>query len=98
MCNLKASYLLISFFTNRRVLRAAAAPGQRRVEASGSNYPINIGASVSRESTDKMQPRDGASRAGGGGGQDGCSRMRERATGLKVVKLSLGHGQSEAIT
>jgi len=96
MCNLKASYLLISFFTNRRVLRAAAAPGQRRVEASGSNYPINVGASVSRESTDKMQPRDGASRAGGGG-HGGYSRVHVRETGVKVVKLSLGHGSSEVL-
>ena len=96
MCNLKASYLLISFFTNRRVLRAAAAPGQRRVQASGSNYPTNVGASVSRESTDKMQPRDGASRAGGGG-QGGYSRVHERETGVKVVKLSLGHGSSEVL-
>ena len=77
-------------------MRAAAAAKGRRVEASGSNYPINVVASVSRESGDKLQTLDRASRAAGGGHSgEGmteirCSRVLGRATGVKVVKLSLG--------
>ena len=46
-----------------------------------------------------MQPSDGNSTQGRGGEwHGGCSRVREKATDVKVVKLSLGYCQSEAVT
>ena len=92
-----------AFFTNRRVLRASAAAGQGESTRPTLITAINVVASVSRESGDKLQTLDRASRAAGGGHSgEGmteirCSRVLGRATGVKVVKLSLGHGQSEAL-
>ena len=62
---MKACCLIISFFTNRRVLRAAAADASTRPTLITA---INAVASVTRESRDKLLPRYVASRGVEGGG------------------------------